>query len=233
MLADNLDLEEAREGFGKLGRCRIDSFLDHQMAANLHETLAEKTEFDIAYADSIHPKLISKQNWVSMSNNDRIALQRRLSEDASMGRGYVYCTYMASRRVEAKSSDTAMLTNAFKFWNSATMTSLIQRVCDIKVTGADCQFTQFTAGQYLTRHRDTIDGNKRKLAFVLSLPRNWHPDWGGLLSFYNESGEITETWIPKFNCLQLFDISQIHGVSAVTPWASEPRYSLTGWFTSQ
>lgn len=112
------------------------------------------------------------------------------------------------------------------------MCHAVSEVTGIEVQGAECQFTRFTNGQYLTRHRDTLAGNRRRLAFVLSLSQGWHPDWGGLLHFYEQTGDVSEVWIPRFNALQLFDINHIHGVSAVAPCAPRGRYSLTGWFTS-
>jgi Rps23 Pro-64 3,4-dihydroxylase Tpa1-like proline 4-hydroxylase len=67
---------------------------------------------------------------------------------------------------------------------------------------------------------------------VLGLSKAWHPDWGGLLQFYEEDGTPGDAWIPHFNCLNLFDIRHIHSVTYVTPFAGEPRLSLTGWFRS-
>jgi Rps23 Pro-64 3,4-dihydroxylase Tpa1-like proline 4-hydroxylase len=97
---------------------------------------------------------------------------------------------------------------------------------------ADGQVTAYTPGHYLTRHRDRIDGEERRLAYVLGFTREWHPDWGGLLQFYDDDGSPRDAWAPRFNSLALFDVRHVHAVTYVTPYARKPRLSLTGWFRS-
>jgi Rps23 Pro-64 3,4-dihydroxylase Tpa1-like proline 4-hydroxylase len=65
---------------------------------------------------------------------------------------------------------------------------------------------------------------------VFSATWGWHPDWGGLLQFYQEDGTPEDAWSPGFNTLSLFDTSYIHSVTYVTPFAQAPRLSLSGWF---
>ncbi len=94
------------------------------------------------------------------------------------------------------------------------------------------KYTRYTAGQYLTRHSDNITEEGRRVAFVFSFSRAWHPDWGGMLQFYEGDGTPRDAWMPEFNTLALFDVRHIHSVSYVAPFAAATRYSLTGWFTT-
>jgi Rps23 Pro-64 3,4-dihydroxylase Tpa1-like proline 4-hydroxylase len=64
----------------------------------------------------------------------------------------------------------------------------------------------------------------------MSFTRNWHPDWGGLLQYYDDDGTPRDTWAPLFNSMTLFDVRHIHSVTFVTPFSTQPRLSLTGWF---
>jgi SM-20-related protein len=232
MINNQLDISAARATFAEAGRCRIDDFLAPDLADRLLAELSEGMNFDVAYACSPSPKLVSASAWQSMTAPTRKALNEQLMARASEGQGFLYCTYLAKNRVSASSRDDELMDSVFSFWGGDVMQKLVADITSLNVKGAESQFTRFTVGQYLTRHRDTLEGNKRLLAFVLSLSRGWHPDWGGLLHFYNEDGEIEETWTPRFNTLQIFDIRQIHGVSVVAPCAPRGRYSLTGWFTA-
>ncbi len=39
--------------------------------------------------------------------------------------------------------------------------------------------------------------------------------------------------MPAFNTMALFDIRHVHSVTYVTPFAKQPRLSLTGWFRTK
>lgn len=92
------------------------------------------------------------------------------------------------------------------------------------------QASQFRQGHYLTRHLDDVTGEQRKYAFVVGLTRAWHPDWGGLLQFFTKQGEPTASFSPGFNTLDLFDVTHVHSVTFVTPFARAPRFAVSGWF---
>jgi Rps23 Pro-64 3,4-dihydroxylase Tpa1-like proline 4-hydroxylase len=113
------------------------------------------------------------------------------------------------------------------------MLSLISRISGrTDINSADAHFTRYTPGQYLTRHTDNIASEGRRIAYVMSFTKDWHPDWGGLLHFYEPNGLPRDCWAPVFNSLNLFDVRHTHSVSYVTPFARNPRLSLTGWFCS-
>ena len=231
MISQDLDFSDSRRAYADVGRCRLDHFLVPDIAERLYGVLFDETEFDVAYACSPSPKLVSASSWRQMDAPGRRSIEGQLMSQAAEGRGFLYCTYMERNKIGASTQSPEFLDEVFSFWAGPEMRRLVAEVTGLEVDGAECQFTRFTTGQYLTRHRDTLLGNRRRLAFVLSLSQAWHPDWGGLLHFYEEAGDVSEVWIPRFNTLQLFDIRQIHGVSAVAPCAPRGRFSLTGWFT--
>jgi Rps23 Pro-64 3,4-dihydroxylase Tpa1-like proline 4-hydroxylase len=57
----------------------------------------------------------------------------------------------------------------------------------------------------------------------------WRVDWGGLLLFVDERGNVSRGLTPAFNALNLFRTPQPHTVSAVAPFAGANRLSITGW----
>lgn len=117
-----------------------------------------------------------------------------------------------------------------------------------KVTGHKVKEIQetfasmYTKGDFLTIHHDK---NKGDYTFVLMLTPDWHPCYGGLTHFYDESTKsIYKTLIPVFNNMLVFKLTDDgkstddtftrtgkmdHYVSTVT--GPIPRIAYTGWFT--
>ena len=127
----------------------------------------------------------------------------------------------------------AFLHQMFDFVNSDEMLSFISTITgQTDLTGADAQFTRYTSGQFLTRHKDDITREGRRIAYVMGFSEDWHPDWGGLLQFFENNGTPRDAWIPAFNSLSLFDVRHVHSVTYVTPFTRRPRLSLTGWFNA-
>ncbi len=57
-------------------------------------------------------------------------------------------------------------------------------------------------------------------------------EWGGLLMFHGNDGNIEEAFTPAMGALRIFAVPALHSVSYVTPLAPEPRLSITGWLRS-
>ena len=64
------------------------------------------------------------------------------------------------------------------------------------LTHADGQATRYRRGDFLTRHIDNIPGETRRIAYVLGFTEGWHPDWGGLLQFFEKDGTPYEVLVP-------------------------------------
>lgn len=101
-----------------------------------------------------------------------------------------------------------------------------------KASFADAQATRYSPGDFLTRHDDEAEGASRAFAYVLNLVDDWRAEWGGLLHFFDDEGEVASVFTPKFNHLSLFSVPQPHSVSFVAPYAGAPRISVTGWLRS-
>jgi Rps23 Pro-64 3,4-dihydroxylase Tpa1-like proline 4-hydroxylase len=153
---------------------------------------------------------------------------------AAEGIGFFYSSYRLTASRRAAAVDALLRVHEMlDFLNSDEMLAFVSRVTgrdDLR--RADGQVTAYTPGHYLTRHRDQVDSEERRLAYVLGLTEEWHPDWGGLLQFYDDDGTPRDAWAPRYNSLALFDVRHVHAVKYVTPYARKPRLSLTGWFHS-
>lgn len=217
-------------------RLRIEQFLSPIIANELKAGLSlEPIPMHLAHFLDGEPKTMPSENFTQLSVETKAELQREWYKLAAVGVGYVYETLMPSRLSEADQiRDHPTVKLLTKVCDALVSGEAIDRVREItgnrSIKSADAQVTRFGSGHYLTRHRDDAPGKNRQCAYVLSLSHDWHPDWGGLLNFYDQDGSINEVWIPKFNTLALFDIQHIHSVSYVTPYARTRRWSITGWY---
>ncbi|WP_409019816.1 2OG-Fe(II) oxygenase [Brevundimonas vesicularis] len=104
---------------------------------------------------------------------------------------------------------------------------------DERVSFSDGQVTRYLPGHFLNRHSDANPRTERLYAYVLNLSPDWRAEWGGLLQFLDDNGDITETFVPSFGTLNVFAVPQMHAVSTVAPFAGGPRYSVTGWWRAK
>jgi Rps23 Pro-64 3,4-dihydroxylase Tpa1-like proline 4-hydroxylase len=154
---------------------------------------------------------------------------------ASKGIGFFYGGYLMAHKLDDTGNEKMQfLHSVFEYLNGEEMLSLIREITgNDELKSADAQYTRFTPGQFLTRHRDENTNEQRRFAYVLAFSQNWHPDWGGLLQFFEDDGTPRDAWAPQFNSMSLFDVRHVHSVTFLAPFALEPRLSLTGWFRAK
>lgn len=232
MLNPSLDRRALAEEFAIDQRICIDNVLRVEVAERVRAICAEKLSFDYVYFLDGAVRLSAEQEMASLDAEKKALISKSLMQNATHGIGYLYCgRVMKEGRIPT--GDAAFLYDVFRYLNSPDMLQFVADITGRKdLERADAQYTRYSAGQYLTRHRDDIEGTTRRLAYVFGFTRRWHPDWGGLLQFYEDDGTPRDAWMPAFNRLSLFDIRHVHSVTYVTPFAGETRLSLTGWFYS-
>jgi hypothetical protein len=104
---------------------------------------------------------------------------------------------------------------------------------DPELALADAQLTRFRPGHFLTQHDDHAEGKGRRYAYVLGLSPAWSIDWGGLLAFHGDDGNVSEAFTPRFNTLNLLKTPQPHSVTQVALNAGGDRLSVTGWLRTE
>ncbi len=228
MLNPGLDIDALRLCFAEDQRVRIDQVLDPSFAQEVESCLKQSVPFDYIFHRQGLDYVVSEQKMARMTIPAREKLQSELSELATQGIGFLYAGY----RMEGQNLSVAppILKRLFEVVNSELLEkiSTISDCPDIK--DANGQFTRLTRGHYLTRHSDNVKAERRRLAYVLNFTQTWHPDWGGLLQFYENDGTPQDAWAPQFNSLALFDVRHVHSVTYVAPHAAAPRFALTGWY---
>lgn len=223
---NELNFDELKSSFAVDGKVRATQVLDFEFAAHSFQALNERVEFDTAmYVDGKNA-VLTKKEWAGLEDTQRQQIYFHLMENAALGNGFSY----GRKYITAEEKDPFLL-NFLNTLNSKAVLDTIRELTGKNdINYASMQATKYIPGQFLTRHKDDVHSEGRKLAYVFNLSPDWHPDWGGLLQFFNESGETLESWTPAFNTLSLFDVKHIHSVTYLTPFAKKPRYALTGWF---
>jgi len=232
MLNPELNIDLLRLTYQQDHRVRINDFLAPSKAIEIEKCLREVLDFDLIFFNQGQNYVMSESDMSSLGSNGRQRLQQELAQLASEGIGFLYSGYrMGGDKLGAA---PPILAELFDFVNSDQVLDLMHSITGIEgIRCASGQYTRYTAGQYLTRHSDDVQQEGRLIAYILNFTQKWHPDWGGLLQFYEKSGVPRDAWEPRFNSVSLFDVQHIHSVTYVTPHALSPRYALTGWFQSK
>lgn len=212
-------------------RIRISQVLSEDACEQLHTIAKSNTPYYLAYSDGPRPTIIKPSEFDAMTREKRHEFWSRRYEQASLGVGYVYKGFMPKNANLGADQTLKPLREFSDFWSGTEVLEKIRTLTGISnLIYSDAQFTCLLPGHFLTRHRDADNSGKRRLAYTIGLTKNWHPDWGGLLQFYEDDGTPRDAWAPAFNTLNLFDIDHIHSVTHITPYALEPRLSIVGWF---
>jgi Rps23 Pro-64 3,4-dihydroxylase Tpa1-like proline 4-hydroxylase len=81
---------------------------------------------------------------------------------------------------------------------------------------AEVQVARFGAGHFQSLTKGKGEKKKHIANFALNLTRGWKAEWGGLLLFNDDAGNIAEGHVPEFNSLSLFHVPQLHFISQVS-----------------
>ena len=146
---------------------------------------------------------------------------------------FLYEMHMVSFAGEPYADPGHYLAEVVRFLNGSAFLGLARDVTGIsEIEFADAQATLYRNGHFLTAHDDRVPQSHRLAAYVLGFTPAWRPEWGGLLEFIDDRGDVEKGYLPGFNTLKLFRVPMSHHVSAVAPHAAAPRYSITGWLRS-
>lgn len=235
MLNRNLDRKSLAKSYAADERVRVSNILEPDIAERIRNVCSGDVPWEyLTYVDGKNI-VIPAADFDRMSPATSNELHRSIGTAAREGIGFFYCGYKIDRQLaETDRDDLKFLHQVFDFLNGGEMLSFIRDVTGQEdIRSADAQYTRYVPGQFLTRHRDAHDEEQRRIAYVIAFSKAWHPDWGGLLQFFEDNGTPRDAWIPEFNSMSLFDIRHVHSVTYMTPFADEPCLSLTGWFRAK
>jgi Rps23 Pro-64 3,4-dihydroxylase Tpa1-like proline 4-hydroxylase len=239
-LDDTLDLAQIRAAYREKRRVHIPQFLHYAHAEALYEELAHESTWSIVF--NANGLTYDRQE---NSTSEVMWLESRSACDAAYlsareGSGYIYeHTLVAENRAQRTFEDSRLA--SFITWlDSEEMIECFRRLTGVsELVRVAANAKRFSAGHFGSAHHDAIAERHdsalypRRVAFVLTLTPEWRADWGGLLQFSNSEGLVEEAYVPRFNSLSVFEVSQVHAISFVTPFASERRYTVGGFLLGQ
>jgi len=221
------NMSQLKAEFSKNGIVRVFNFLEQTTLERLKKTVETRVDYGNAFYLGGQNRQPSDAEIGALPAGSRQQLYRDIHEAASQGTGFLYGRHKIEKNSLAELSNTLDLLNA-----ESTLNQIRDITSIPELQYVDGQATRFRRGDFLTRHIDNIPGETRRIAYVLGLTEDWHPDWGGLLQFFEKDGTPKKSWSPAFNSLTLFDVDHVHSVTSVAPFALKNRYSITGWFRS-
>lgn len=231
MLNPDLELDRYRQLLALSGRVQIADFLRPEAAERLHQCLQDEVPWTLALRTGSESRTIAHTEWSALDPAARAALLQKAYRGVSTHAfQFVYESYMMVRAYQEGRDPGLYLHGVLEYLNSEGYLDLLRRLTgDAAIRAVSAQATCYRPGYFLTQHNDHHAEERRAFAYVINLTRRWHPDWGGLLQFHGEQGQISQTLMPRWNAISLFKVPQMHSVSLVSPWAEEPRFAITGW----
>ena len=234
MLNPALDVAALAEEFSRNRRIQIRDLFVPEAAESLHQCLATEVPWGLAYIDGEEYTLLAADTIKGYTRADWAKLNERVQMRNGDKFQFLYNSYMMITAYKEKRAPGSLLHGMVEWINSPEFIQLLRSVSAVgNIMGADAQATRYVPGHFLKKHSDQVTGQYREVAYVINLTKGWQADWGGLLHFMDEGGQVTETYMPTFNSLTLFRVPMWHHVSYVSPLATGARYAITGWGLSR
>ncbi|MFL6830760.1 MAG: 2OG-Fe(II) oxygenase [Sphingomicrobium sp.] len=229
-----INAAELREAFERNGWVQIAPFLADAAAERLRQQVADRHDWTVAFQIDDKPQVeFDQQRWNALSRGQREAVHKLAAPTQESGFRYLFEQIVAVGNDLTEREPETLLGQFARFLSSDDVLELIRQVTGCEdVSRADARATRYGPGHFLSIHSDEVAGLGRRLAYVFGVTPSWRAEWGGLLMFHDDGGDVTHALVPRMNALNLFKVPRRHSVSLVAPFAPLPRYSITGWLRS-
>jgi SM-20-related protein len=216
------DIEYLKEKYSKDKIISIPNILDKNIANNIYNIISSKI-FDRLWYLTIHDGK-TKYIYPYRHNRNLSGILNRLKDNKRKG----IFTYYINRTFQIPKN--IYITKLFQFLISEKFIKSLNEISDKNITELSEVFiSKYEKNCFLDIHEDK---NKGDIAFVISLTKDWRIDYGGILHFLDDNGDIKNTFSPKFNNLIFFEVNNKskHFVSSINNYVKNKRYCITGWY---
>lgn len=228
-LRPGLDPAQLGLAFARAGRLRIADFLAADSVRALHRELVGSGAWRLTANKGEEVVDFRPETLAAWRDEHWARLGRAAALGGRYGFQFLYETIRLPKSPDAE-PETPLLAAFARFMSSPDVIALLRAITGAEdIAFADAHASRYGPGHFLTTHDDRVDAMNRRAAYVLNLCPEWRPDWGGLLVFHDERGDVARGYTPGFNTLNIFRVPQPHAVTWVTPLAAAPRYAVTGW----
>lgn len=233
-IADGHDVQALAKAFRRQGWVQVHNFLGGESAQELHRNLRGRGDWKQVLTVADGAVELDRPTRAAMMPEQQRALDDAVYAVARKGFQFRF----ESVRVPDSTEERAALADpvaAFAEWLSqGEARDFVRTVTSaVKIDFADAQATAYSPGDFLTGHDDDIAEKQRRAAYVFGLTPVWRLEWGGLLMFHGDDGNVSHGLTPQFNTLNLFAVPMMHSVSEVTRAAAYRRYAITGWLRAR
>lgn len=229
-LNPTLDRAGLRARYEQGLRLHVPEVFTAEAANRIAEALEVATPWKLSLNSGANSMDLDLDELAALPAQNLAEIDRLIWAGAARGFQYAFDAWRISDEVEAGRRISSPVEAVYDFVNSAAFFSLIEDVTgEDRARYCDAQATRYRKSHFLTTHDDAVEGKDRLFAYVLNFTRDWRPDWGGELLFFDEAGHVAAGFTPTFNALNIFRVPQPHAVSFVAPFAQAPRLSITGW----
>lgn len=225
---DNARRAAIRKRLARTGRAQVDGVLDPAAAQGLYEA-ATAADFNVVTRRGTGHVDLPAAWLASLTPDQKQALGQAVQTSAQSDFQYLYDNHPIYDLVQAGQA-APVWRDLLAFLNGAAFLDLMRDLTgEARIALADAQLTRYRAGHFLTEHDDHAEGKNRFYAYVLNLTPVWRIEWGGLLAFHGDDGNVAEAFTPRFNTLNLLKVPSPHSVTQVALSAAADRISVTGW----
>lgn len=235
MLNPALDAEALAARLAERGRIVVHDVFAPDAAQRIHEDLANRVPWRLAYLDTRvtgehQNQQLTQEQFAAMGPQRAAALRAQILSQARDNFQYLYQHFNVAGGQRSGEAPGLFLYELLDYLRGDEFQGFVRRLTDTpEINNLYAHATLYTAGNFLKIHEDVTTGDDRRFAYVFGFTRHWTADMGGLLHFVDDEGRIVETCLPGFNTLTLFRVPAPHLVSMVAPWVREPRLAVTGW----
>jgi Rps23 Pro-64 3,4-dihydroxylase Tpa1-like proline 4-hydroxylase len=232
-LNPGLDRAKLAEAFASEGRVQVRDFLTDQTAEEIHRILSTATPWGLAWqaGDQERPQAIEAPALRKSPEVQRDIASATYAAAASGAYGVQFARYPIVDAYVGKWNEGSPHDLLLEYINAPDFMDFVREVTGIpELVKADAQATLFAPGHFLGRHIDSHVAEGWSVAYVMNFTKEWKPDWGGYLNFFDDDGDIVTGYRPRFNALNMFKVPRAHAVSFLPPFAPVGRFAITGWF---
>lgn len=230
-LSANLDPRDLHDVYEQSGRVQIKDAFDTIAVRHLAKSVSHGIPWKLHFNSESGVYDLATSDYASLETVKRDALLKAIHGNAVQNFQFLFENFPVSDSYQAKRNLSHYVMHAFEYLNSEPFLNFARTLTgEPEIANVNAQLTNYRPGHFLTCHDDEVEGSNRVAAYVIGLTDNWRADWGGLLHFIDDEGNVNGGFTPRIGALNIFKVPQKHSVSCVAPFAPTGRLSLSGWF---
>jgi hypothetical protein len=227
----NIRVADLRKSFETDGWVQIRPFLSNAGAEALRDHAIARDDWLLSLRVGKTPQVqLDREAWDALSEEQREGIRKLVAPSEKKGFRYMFDEIVAVGNDLEDREPSTILGDFARFLSSDPVIGLMRAITGRDdIARADARATRYRPGHFLSVHDDDVAGRQRRAAYVFGLTPSWRPEWGGLLLFHDDAGDVERGLVPRMNSLNLFAVPKSHSVSLVAPFAPVARHAVTGW----